>query len=434
MKAKRLISTLLVLILIVSTISAVGIVSANAAAPSITIKAVTNLTNNNAQINATVNNPSKAKITKVGFQLGTKSGSWSTTKSESLNRTNGFSVWYSMNKWYGKLKSNQTYYYRFFITTGGKNKYSSIGSFKTKSDIPTITVNGVTNKTHNNAQINAKVSNPYKVKVTKVGFQIGTKSGTWLATKSESINKTTDFTTWYLMSKWYGTLKASTTYYYRFFITVGGKNYYSSIKSFKTDPVPPTTIKPTEICFPLSKNQVWFASTYKNKDGSYHGSALASTFSSVDIKLKNGKSAEGYAVYAAEGGKVISWVKNNGQIVIEHTKTLITTNGKKYTKWYTLYAHMKNIKVKVGNTVKRGQQIGQVSMVGKATGPHLHFNIISGNGNTKWDQNTNKKKAISPYYVYGFVNKNGSNTKYCVCDRSGPVVKDTLINWKPTGV
>lgn len=306
MKAKKLISTLMVLIMIVSTISAVGIASADAAAPSITLKEVTNLTNNNAQINATVNNPSKAKITKVGFQLGTKSGSWSTTKSESLNRTNGFSVWYSMNKWYGKLKSNQTYYYRFFITTGGKDKYSSIGSFKTKSDIPTITVNGVTNKTHNNAQINAKVSNPYKLKVTKVGFQIGTKSGTWLATKSESINKTTDFTTWYLMSKWYGTLKASTTYYYRFFITVGGKDYYSSIKSFKTDSVNTSTNKYPQIKA-LSISRI-----YQPKNDPYGYCLKLSTATAYAYVYKNYRTAGKDIAYTST--MVNNWSTHNKQV------------------------------------------------------------------------------------------------------------------------
>jgi murein DD-endopeptidase MepM/ murein hydrolase activator NlpD len=42
----------------------------------------------------------------------------------------------------------------------------------------------------------------------------------------------------------------------------------------------------------------------------------------------------------------------------------------------TKYGHLSKIFVVVGQDVKRGQVIGAVGMTGKATGPHLHYEVI----------------------------------------------------------
>lgn len=46
---------------------------------------------------------------------------------------------------------------------------------------------------------------------------------------------------------------------------------------------------------------------------------------------------------------------------------------------YLLYAHMKpgSIRVKAGDKVKKGQQIGLIGTTGNSTTPHLHFQILS---------------------------------------------------------
>ncbi len=78
---------------------------------------------------------------------------------------------------------------------------------------------------------------------------------------------------------------------------------------------------------------------------------------------------KGTAVYAAETGVVIvaqSWSGYGNCIIIDHGGGL-----------WTLYGHLMNggILVEKGETVKRGEKIGQVGSTGQSTGNHLHFEV-----------------------------------------------------------
>ncbi|MCG3204752.1 MAG: hypothetical protein KCHDKBKB_01468 [Elusimicrobia bacterium] len=80
----------------------------------------------------------------------------------------------------------------------------------------------------------------------------------------------------------------------------------------------------------------------------------------------------GDAVVASRAGRVMSvgWVKGYGkQIKIHHS------DG-----YETRYAHLKSIKIKLGERVKTGQTIGIVGATGRASTPHLHFEIITPGG------------------------------------------------------
>lgn len=84
------------------------------------------------------------------------------------------------------------------------------------------------------------------------------------------------------------------------------------------------------------------------------------------VDLPN-RSAPG--VVASDGGTVVvaGWPDNFGygnRIMIDH--------GNGYT---TLYAHLSNVYVSVGQTISRGQTIGQMGSTGRSTGTHLHFEI-----------------------------------------------------------
>ena len=79
----------------------------------------------------------------------------------------------------------------------------------------------------------------------------------------------------------------------------------------------------------------------------------------------------GTPIKAANAGKVIysGWYGGYGKVVIlDHG----SCTGQPTT---TLYAHMSQQKVSVGQNVTRGQTIGLVGTTGYATGPHLHFEV-----------------------------------------------------------
>lgn len=76
---------------------------------------------------------------------------------------------------------------------------------------------------------------------------------------------------------------------------------------------------------------------------------------------------QGTDIYAAESGQVIFSGKISGYgkvIVIEHPSGFIT-----------VYAHNSKNDVNAGDWVKRGDKIGEVGDTGRASVPHLHFEI-----------------------------------------------------------
>ena len=80
------------------------------------------------------------------------------------------------------------------------------------------------------------------------------------------------------------------------------------------------------------------------------------------------KAAYGQGVPAAGDGRVVEAADRGAYgltVVIEHQGGLKTR-----------YAHLANTAVSVGDRVLQGQEIGRVGQSGRATGPHLHFEVI----------------------------------------------------------
>lgn len=80
----------------------------------------------------------------------------------------------------------------------------------------------------------------------------------------------------------------------------------------------------------------------------------------------------GIGIYATADGTVVKVQRSkNG-----YGNSVLIDHGYGYK---TRYAHLDSFKVKRGDKVKRGQEIGTMGNTGKSTAPHLHYEVIKNN-------------------------------------------------------
>lgn len=113
---------------------------------------------------------------------------------------------------------------------------------------------------------------------------------------------------------------------------------------------PPPGVK-QDLSSPLSSLRI-SGYTYKNPPGHF----------GIDLALSRGQS-----VYTMHSGTV------------EYVNRALTGYGFQVTvrggSWWTRYAHLEKISVKPGQTISRGQKIGNGDSTGASTGNHLHLEI-----------------------------------------------------------
>jgi len=77
---------------------------------------------------------------------------------------------------------------------------------------------------------------------------------------------------------------------------------------------------------------------------------------------------KGTPVMATADGTVVFAGRSSG-----YGRTVLIDHG---AGWQTRYAHLKRIRVEAGKRVVRGQVIGTVGSSGRASGPHLHYEVL----------------------------------------------------------
>jgi len=112
--------------------------------------------------------------------------------------------------------------------------------------------------------------------------------------------------------------------------------------------------------------QGWLSSRYGMRTDPFTGKR--DFHAGVDFAGKEGSPV------VATGAGVVTWAGNRSG----YGKLVEINHGGGYV---TRYGHNRKILVKVGETVKKGQIIGEMGSTGRSTGPHVHFEVLR-NGRT----------------------------------------------------
>ena len=85
---------------------------------------------------------------------------------------------------------------------------------------------------------------------------------------------------------------------------------------------------------------------------------------------------QGIDLAAPKGSPV--WATADGEVVFagrggRYGRTVVVDHGNGYR---TRYAHLKKIETKQGKQVRRGDVVGRVGASGRASGSHLHYEVI----------------------------------------------------------
>ncbi len=107
-----------------------------------------------------------------------------------------------------------------------------------------------------------------------------------------------------------------------------------------------------DFSWPVPRDAVWISQRFK------HGKHMA-----IDLAAPMGT-----PVFAADTGRVVK----SGWSDIGYGYRIVIDHGNDYV---TLYAHLSEYYVRVGDIVTKGELIGRVGSTGNSTGPHLHFEV-----------------------------------------------------------
>ncbi len=109
-----------------------------------------------------------------------------------------------------------------------------------------------------------------------------------------------------------------------------------------------------------------FVKPYDGYITSYVGPRWGRTHNGIDI-VEYGGNCYGDPCFAAADGVVVraDWYNGYGKcVIIDHGNGI-----------QTLYAHLSDFSVTVGDVLNAGDEVGKIGSTGRSTGPHLHFEV-----------------------------------------------------------
>jgi len=133
-----------------------------------------------------------------------------------------------------------------------------------------------------------------------------------------------------------------------------------------------------EVNWPIADYR--YGGTFLNKESTHTG---------VDISAKAGTpvlaSGPGTIIWAGWG--LFSNTPDNIKDPYGMAVAIRHDFGYQGQPLYTVYAHMRKVDVAVGQWVETGTQLGEVGATGRATGPHLHFEVRLGKNSYYYTRN-----------------------------------------------
>ena len=210
--------------------------------PTVTLT-IDSLTNSTASIGLTINNNSKANLSKLGIYYSSTNILPGTKLSDSVKILKNTGVLAGIyNIPLTDLSVDTTYYIRYFYVINGVQYLGTqVQNFKAIM-WATLTTNLVTNITNTTATANININNPNNLNITAAGIaysssnSIPTTANGYIAHSS-----TGNLTGNYTLNL--STLTANTTYYVRGYINYNGTIYYGNVQNFTTtNNVLPTTL------------------------------------------------------------------------------------------------------------------------------------------------------------------------------------------------
>ncbi|MBS7266956.1 MAG: M23 family metallopeptidase [Treponema sp.] len=148
------------------------------------------------------------------------------------------------------------------------------------------------------------------------------------------------------------------------YYNINGREYLF-LRSKRFTPTERAYFLDSSLRLPLDNDLFWVSSEFGKRKNPFSG----------EMKNHNGidlAAAEGTPVYAIKDGAVYAAIEKDPEfgnyIILSHDLGKMTS----------VYAHLSKITVDRYQYVKKGDVIGYVGQTGKATGPHLHFEIRTG--------------------------------------------------------